>query len=86
MNNVSDHPSSITTLSPHPTLPVWLPILLVVLALLTIASTVLPAAVQQRPAALGFPIVLWFWLSVTLLSAILTTAAAWRIMNGGEHD
>lgn len=67
-------------------LPMAFPVSLVMLALLTIFSTLLPSEVQQRPSLWGLPVILWFWLAVALFSAVLTTAMAWRIIGGTDND
>lgn len=59
----------------------WLPLTLIILALAAIASTALPPALQQGSTLLGMPLILWFWFAVSLLSAALTTLAAWKIIS-----
>ncbi len=63
---------------------IYLPIVIIVLALLAIVSTVLPVDIQQRISLLGLPVILWFWLGVAVLSSLLTTLVAWQIIRGNN--
>lgn len=62
-------------------LPIYFPIVVIVLSFLAIISTSLPNEIQQYPSALGFPLILWFWLVVTALLAVLTIGMAWKVIS-----
>ena len=59
---------------------------IIVLGLLAILSTLLPTDIQQRPAALGLPVILWFWFGISISLVALNTIFAWRFIRGGNHD